>query len=91
MNLDEISLRDTVQVRVCCKDWETVRSTVRMPFDTLGEQQHETLGCVVEFPALTRDQWLFLRPELERMAVPYDYLDHSAADARWVNQLTSCG
>ncbi len=90
MNLDEVSLHDMVQVRVCCKDWDTLRSTVRMPFDSLGKQQHETLGCVVEFPALTQDQWAFLRPELDRMAIPYDYLEHSSPDARWVSKLTSC-
>ena len=90
MNIDEISSRDTVDVRLCCKDWDMVRSTVRLPFDALGEQQHETLGCVVEFPALTHDQWAFLQPELDRMGILYDHLDHAGVDAGWVNKLVSC-
>ena len=90
MNLDDIARHNTVDVRLCCKDWEAVRSTVRLPFDALGEEQDETLGCIVEFPALTHDQWAFLRPELDRMAIPYDYIAYAGVDAAWVRTLTSC-
>ncbi|GAC1428781.1 MAG: hypothetical protein NVSMB6_28430 [Burkholderiaceae bacterium] len=86
MNLDKIAKGDTVQLRVLCADWETVRSTVRMPLESSGEQHHETLGCVVDFPGLTHGQWNFLRPELDRLGIRYNYLDHSA-NAEWVRQL----
>lgn len=90
MNTAEIAERGTVHVRICCKDWELVRSTIRLPLDSSGEQQHASLGCVVDFPGLTLDQWAFLRPELDRVSIAYDYIAHTSDDAQWVNRLTSC-
>ena len=81
---------DGIHVRVCCKDWERLRSTVRMPMESNGEQEDASLGCVVDFPGLTPGQWLFLQPELDRAAIPYDYIDHALEEPRWVRQLTSC-
>ena len=81
---------DGIHVRVCCKDWERLRSTVRMPMESNGEQEDATLGCVVDFPALTPGQWQFLQPELDRAAILYDYIDHAVGEPRWVRQLTTC-
>ena len=81
---------DGIHVRVCCKDWERLRSTVRMPMESNGEQEDATLGCVVDFPALMPGQWAFLQPELDRAAILYDYIDHAVGEPRWVRQLTTC-
>jgi hypothetical protein len=89
MTIEQISLRDTVHLRVRCNDWESVRSTVRMPLESNAEEQHETLGCIMNFPALTSGQWEFLKPELDRLGIAYDYLDHARADAQWVLRLTA--
>lgn len=88
MNIEQTSLRNTVHLRMRCNDWESVRSTVRMPLDSDAEEQHETLGCIMNFPALTTGQWEFLRPELDRLGIVYDYLDHSRDDAQWVVRMT---
>ena len=85
-----MSLKDTIHVRVCCRDWDNVRSTVRMPMESSAEREDAALGCVVDFPGLTVGQWDFLRPELDRLASAYDYIDHTSGDAQWVTRLTSC-
>lgn len=84
------STGDGIHVRVCCKDWERLRSTVRMPMESNGEREDDTLGCVVDFAALTPGQWNFLQPELDRAAIPYDYIDYALEEPRWVHQLTTC-
>ena len=89
MSIEETSLRETVHLRMRCNDWESVRSTVRMPLDSSAEEQHETLGCITNFPALSHGQWEFLRPELDRLGIVYDYLDHSRADAEWVLRMAA--
>ncbi len=85
-----ITTGNGVHVRVCSKDWERLRSTIRMPLESNGEQKDDSLGLVVDFPALTPDQWEFLQPELDRAAIPYDYIDYALEEPRWVCQLTSC-
>ena len=85
-----MSQKDTIHVRVCCRDWETVRSTVRLPMESSAEREDATLGCVVDFSGLTAGQWDFLRPELDRLAIPYDFIDYTGDDAQWVTRLTSC-
>jgi hypothetical protein len=87
MNVDDISLRDKIHVRLRSRDWEAVRSTVRMPLESCEGDVDEALSDMVDFPALTIGQWDFLRPELDRLGIQYDYINYSVASARWVTQL----
>jgi hypothetical protein len=81
---------DTVHVRVCCDQWKVLRSTIRFPMESSGEEEDGELGCVVDFKGLTVGQWQFLQPELMRADIPYDYINYSLDEPHWVRKLQSC-
>ena len=81
---------DTVHVRVCCKGWSTLRSTIRFPLESSGEEEEGIQGCVVDFKGLTVGQWRFLQPELMRADILYDHIDYSLDEPHWVRGLESC-